>query len=110
MCGGGGDSEKRHNDVSRSKYGYVTLPLKVPGLRLVMLSFYSFLFYFYFFLNFFPSIRFSLSIVAVLVSVRHLEVGVKNNHPDRSVSSKMERTSCHSRSVLPLRLANAREF
>ena len=57
MCvgggGGKGDSEKRHNDVSRSKYGYVTLPLKVPGSRLVMLSFYSFIFYFYFFLNFF---------------------------------------------------------
>ena len=38
--------------------------------------FFSF-FNFYFFLEIFPSMSFSLSIVAVLGSVRHLEVGVK---------------------------------
>ena len=54
----------------------VTPVLEVQGSRLVMLSFHSF---FLTFLEIFPSMNFSLSIVAVLVSVRHLEVGVKNS-------------------------------
>ena len=31
MGGGGGVSEKLHNDISRSKYRYVTLSLQLAG-------------------------------------------------------------------------------
>ena len=37
--GGGGGSEKRHNDVSRSKYRYVTLPLQSAEEKKGKLSF-----------------------------------------------------------------------
>ena len=49
--------------------------------RHALLSFCFFIFYF--FLEIFPSTSFSFSIVAVLVSVRHLEMGVKKNRPRR---------------------------
>ena len=54
--------------------------LEAPGSRLVMPAFHS-SFLTSIFLKIFPSMSFSLSNVAVLVSVRHLEVGVKEKLP-----------------------------
>ena len=63
----------------------VTPMSKVGGSRLVMLSFHSFFFNFYFFsLELFPSMSFILSTVTVPVSARHLEVGVKINRENES--------------------------
>ena len=50
----------------------VTLVLEAPGSRPPSIHFFKL-----FFLEFFPSMSFSLSIVAVLVSVSLLEAGVK---------------------------------